>query len=203
MLYVDKAGISQRALNSLKRLAAFKNPEFYRAQAMRMSTHNKPHIICCADETPEYLCLPRGCEAELEILLGEAGVEIAWSDKSQLGRHIEVSFTGELREDQELAAQAMLKHDCGVLSAATAFGKTVIAARLIAERKTNTLILTHRQQLLSQWMAKLSQFLEIDAELPVAATKRGLTYPTMPFRSVMTTGDRASLVENDLARLSQ
>jgi superfamily II DNA or RNA helicase len=56
---------------------------------------------------------------------------------------------------------------------ATAFGKTVIAARLIAERKTNTLILTHRQQLLSQWMAKLAQFLEIDAELPMAATKRG------------------------------
>jgi hypothetical protein len=118
-----------------------KNPEFYRAQAMRMPTHNKPRIICCADETPEYLCLPRGCEADLQILLGEAGVEIAWSDKSQLGRHIAVGFTGELREDQELAAQAMLKHDCGVLSAATAFGKTVIAARLIAERKTNTLIM--------------------------------------------------------------
>ena len=173
MLYVDKAGISQRALNSLKRLAAFKNPEFYRAQAMRMSTHNKPRIICCADETPEYLCLPRGCKADLQILLGEAGVEIAWSDKSQLGRHIEVSFTGELREDQELAAQAMLKHDCGVLSAATAFGKTVIAARLIAERKTNTLILMHRQQLLSQWMTKLAQFLDIDEELPEVPKKRG------------------------------
>jgi superfamily II DNA or RNA helicase len=173
MLYVDKTGISQRALNSLKRLAAFKNPEFYRAQAMRRSTHNKPRIICCADETPEYLCLPRGCEADLQILLREAGVEIAWSDKSQLGRHIEVGFTGELREDQELAAQAMLKHACGVLSAATAFGKTVIAARLIAERKTNTLILTHRQQLLSQWRTKLAQFLDIDEELPEVPKKRG------------------------------
>ena len=57
----------------------------------------------------------------------------------------------------------------GVLSATTAFGKTVIAARLIAERKINTLILTHRQQLMSQWMAKLSEFLEIDEELPVVA----------------------------------
>jgi superfamily II DNA or RNA helicase len=173
MLYVDKNGTSQRALNSLTRLAAFKNPEFYRAQAMRRSTHKKPRIICCADETPEYLCLPRGCEADLQFLLGQAGVEIAWSDKSQLGRHIEVAFTGELREDQELAAQAMLKHDCGVLSAATAFGKTVIAARLIAERKTNTLILTHRAQLLSQWMTKLAQFLDIDEELPEVPKKRG------------------------------
>jgi superfamily II DNA or RNA helicase len=173
MLYLNKAGISQRALNSLKRLAAFKNPEFYRAQAMRRSTHNTPRIICCADETPDYLCLPRGCEADLQIMLGEAGVAIAWSEKSRLGRYIEVGFTGELREDQELAAQAMLKHDCGVLSAATAFGKTVIAAKLIAERKTNTLILTHRQQLLSQWMTKLAQFLDINEELPEVPKKRG------------------------------
>jgi hypothetical protein len=140
MLYIGKSGISQRALNTLKRLAAFKNPEFYRAQAMRMSTYGKPRIICCAEETPEYLCLPRGCEADLATLLGEAGVKVTWSDKTHAGRHIEVAFTGVLREDQEVAAEAMLKHDCGVLSAATAFGKTVIAARLIGERKTSTLI---------------------------------------------------------------
>ncbi|MBI4795879.1 MAG: DEAD/DEAH box helicase family protein [Deltaproteobacteria bacterium] len=173
MLYLGKSGISQRALNALKRLAAFQNPEFYRAQAMRTSTYGKPRIISCAEETPEYLCLPRGCEADLATLLVEAGVEGEWSDKTHSGKHVEVAFTGVLREDQELAAEAMLKHDCGVLAAATAFGKTVIAARLIAARKTNTLILTHRQQLLSQWMAKLAQFLEIDEELPVAATKRG------------------------------
>jgi hypothetical protein len=38
MLFIAKSGTSQRALNVLKRLAAFKNPQFYRAQAMRMST---------------------------------------------------------------------------------------------------------------------------------------------------------------------
>jgi superfamily II DNA or RNA helicase len=173
MLYISKSGISQRALNTLKRLAAFKNPEFYRAQAMRMSTYGKPRIISCAEETPEYLCLPRGCEMDLANLLAETGVEVEWSDKANPGRRIEITFTGVLREDQKLAAEAMLKHDCGVLAAATAFGKTVIAAKLITERKTNTLILTHRQQLLSQWLAKLDQFLQIEATLPVVATKRG------------------------------
>jgi superfamily II DNA or RNA helicase len=173
MLYVNKSGLSQRALNTMKRLAAFKNPEFYRAQAMRLSTYGKPRVISCSEETPEYLCLPRGCEADLDSLLAEAGVGVEWSDKTNPGRPIKVTFTGMLREEQELAAEAMLQHDCGVLAAATAFGKTVIAARLIAARQTNTLILTHRQQLLTQWMEKLAQFLRIDAELPVAATKRG------------------------------
>ncbi len=181
MLFIPKSRVSQRALNALKRLAAFKNPQFYLAQAMRMSTYGKPRIISCAEETPEYLCLPRGCEADLVALLGEAGVEVAWSDKTCGGRHIEAAFTGMLRKDQELAAETMLKHDCGVLSAATAFGKTVIAARLIAERKTSTLILTHRQQLMSQWRAKLAEFLDIDEELPEVPKRRG----RKPIRSLI------------------
>ena len=78
-----------------------------------------------------------------------------------------------LRGDQDIAAAAMLTYDCGVLSAATAFGKTVIAAKLIAERKTNTLILTHRQQLQAQWTAKLTEFLDIDEELSALPKKRG------------------------------
>ncbi len=181
MLFIDKSGISQRALNIMKRLAAFKNPEFYRLQAMRQPTYKEPPILACSEETPEYLCLPRGCDVDLETVLKEADVAIQWADKTYPGRSIKVAFTGELREDQEIAAEAMLKHDFGVLSAATAFGKTVVAARLIAERKVNTLILTHRQQLLSQWMARLAQFLRIDEELPVMPRKRG----RQPMRGVI------------------
>jgi len=140
---------------------------------MRLSTYGKPPIISCAEETTAYLCLPRGCEADLANFLGEAGVEVAWSDKTCAGRHIEVAFTGIFREDQELAVEALLKHGCGIFSAATAFGKTVIAAGLIAERKTTTLILTHRHQLMMQWKAKLAEFLDIDEKLPEFPKKRG------------------------------
>ena len=52
----------------------------------------------------------------------------------------------------------MLKYYNGVLSAATAFGKTVIGAKLIAERKVNTLIIVHTQQLLEQWKERLKRF---------------------------------------------
>ncbi len=65
MLFVPKTDISQRALNQLKRLASFKNPMFYRQQAMRLSIYGHPRVISCADETKEYLCLPRGCENDL------------------------------------------------------------------------------------------------------------------------------------------
>jgi superfamily II DNA or RNA helicase len=173
MLYIEKVGISQRGLNAIKRLAAFRNPEFYRAQALRLPTYDKPRVISCSDETETYLCLPRGCATDVEILLDEADIKTEWSDHTYPGRPIQVTFNGNLREDQIPAACEMLKHDHGVLSATTAFGKTVIAAKLIAERKTSTLILTHRRQLLSQWMTKLAEFLEIDEALPLLETKRG------------------------------
>lgn len=102
MLYIEKTGISQRGLNTLKRLAVFRNPEFYKAQALRLPTYGKPRVISCSDETPEYLCLPRGCEEDAVGLLAEAGVRAVCSDCSCSGRPINIRFKGNLREEQVL-----------------------------------------------------------------------------------------------------
>lgn len=120
-----------------------------------------------------WRCLPRGCEKDVADLLDEAGVTVQWSDHACQGKSIHVTFNGSLREEQVPAVKELLKHETGVLSATTAFGKTVIAAKLIAERKTNTLILTHRRQLLAQWTAKLAEFLEINEKIPFLEQKRG------------------------------
>jgi len=173
MMYVLKDGISQKALNVLKRLAAFKNPAFYKAQAMRLSTYNKPRIISCSDETAEYICLPRGCREDAVSLLNELDVDFEIDDKTNSGRSINIEFNGKLRDRQITAINELLKYDYGVLAAPTAFGKTVIAAKLIAERKINTIILVHRQQLLSQWIKKLSDFLDIKEDMPALEKKRG------------------------------
>ena len=162
MLFIAKAGISQPALNHLKRLAAFKNPEFYKAQAMRMSTFNKPRIIYCSDETAEYLCLPRGCEADIKNVFNQAGVNTHFIDKTNHGNKIDIEFNGILRDEQPIALRELLKYDNGVLSGTTAFGKTVVAIKLIAEKKVNTLILVDRVSLVSQWRKKLMEFLTIN-----------------------------------------
>lgn len=84
------------------------------------------------------------------------------------GQLLKATFQGELRPEQIVAAQAMLAHDTGVLAATTAFGKTVVAAWLIAQRGVNTLVLVHRRQLQQQWIERLSSFLGI----PVGAIGR-------------------------------
>ena len=83
------------------------------------------------------------------------------TDQRFQGHPLSLSFQGELRPDQQAAAQSMLAHDTGVLAAATAFGKTVVAAWLIAQRGVNTLVVVHREQLLEQWIDRLKAFLDI------------------------------------------
>lgn len=173
MLFIPKAGISQRALNHLKRLAAFKNPEFYKAQAMRMPTFSIPRIISCTDETEEYLCLPRGCEEDLKSIFGELAIEVRWIDKTSYGRKIDVEFNGSLREEQPLAFNKLLKYDNGILCGTTAFGKTVVAIKLIAEKKVNTLILVDKVSLVSQWKESLLKFLTINETLRTADISEG------------------------------
>ena len=160
-IYIPKAGLPPGLVTRLMRLAAFQNPEFYRAQALRMPTYGKPRIIDCIEDGPNHLGLPRGCLAEVESLLRGLGVEPVVEDCRFTGNSLKLSFQGELRPNQEAAARAMLSHDTGVLAAATAFGKTVVAAWLIAQRRVNTLVVVHREHLLEQWIDRLRSFLDI------------------------------------------
>lgn len=173
MIHIPKACLSVRAVNKIRRLGAFRNPEFYKAQAMRRSTWNVSRIISTADETDAYISIPRGAEVSLRELLDNAGFRYSVEDKTTMGKTITVSFVGELRDEQKPAAEAMLGHEIGVLSATAAFGKTVIGAYLIASRKVNALVLVHTNQLLGQWKTRLGTFLHIDEEPPERFTPTG------------------------------
>lgn len=172
MLYIKSSQLSSSAKNQIKRLAAFKNPDFYRAQAMRLPTYNKPRIICTADITGDYIGIPRGCKEALCAMLEAHCVPYQIDDKTNEGTEIKVDFNGCPRDEQQPAADALLNTSTGVLSATTAFGKTVIAAYLISKRKTNTLILVHTAALMQQWKKSLEQFLTFDIEPPQISCSR-------------------------------
>ncbi|MBA2557017.1 MAG: DEAD/DEAH box helicase family protein, partial [Chloroflexi bacterium] len=163
-IYIPKAALPPALRNRFVRLAAFQNPEFYKAQAMRLSTYGKPRIVACAEEFAEHIALPRGCLEDVREVLTDLRIQMAIRDERDMGRPLDVTFHGELRLEQQRAAEAMLAHDTGVLAATTAFGKTVIAAWLIAQRGANALILVHRRQLLDQWIERLSTFLDLPAK---------------------------------------
>jgi hypothetical protein len=163
-IYIAKDALHPGLRNRLLRLAAFQNPEFYKAQAMRLSTYAKPRVIACAEDYSHHIALPRGCFEDVQKTLGALGVRMTVQDERSSGGVLDVAFHGELRPEQQVAADALLKHETGVLAATTAFGKTVVAAWLIAQRGVNTLVLVHRRQLLDQWIERLSTFLGLSAK---------------------------------------
>ena len=172
-LYIPLKAVSAKVLNHLKRIAAFKNPEFYSKQALRLSTYAIPRIISCFDITDEYLAMPRGCEDATRSFLNDNAVTYTITDKTNHGNKISVSFQGEEREEQLEAINALLPYTNGILHATTAFGKTVTAAAIIARKKVNTLILVHSKALLKQWHDRLTEFLNIDYPKHEEKNKRG------------------------------
>jgi len=188
-LYIPLKGLSAKALNHIKRIASFRNPEFYARQGMRLSTYNIPRIISCADIWEDYIALPRGCENAVIDLLENKQISYRIEDETNHGESISVSFKGKLREEQKTAIKNLLQHCNGVLNATTAFGKTVTAIGLIAERKVNTLVLVHNKALLDQWKSRLESFLEIDYTEEEVPRKRGRKKAFSPFGTLDSDGN--------------
>lgn len=159
-IFIAKKDLPQPLANRLIRLAAFQNPEFYKAQAMRLPVWDKPRIIGCAENFPAYIGLPRGCLEAILALLKENDIRSEIVDERLPGHKIAAKFSGALRKDQKIAVRVLLQHEIGVMQAPTAFGKTITAAALIARRKVSTLVLVHRTELLRQWQERLTGFLD-------------------------------------------
>ena len=198
MIYIDKANLSAAVKNSFKRLATFANPEFYKRQRMRMSVYNVPLIIDCSKEDEKYLKLPRGTYEYLCDLCREQKVELNVIDKRNNGKKIDFKFNGYLYDEQVTALKKMLEYDTGILHAPTGFGKTVICCKMIAERKVNTLIITHTLQLLKQWQKRITEFLNIAEVGQIGGGKNKITgnIDVASIKSIWNNGKFNDIVKN-------
>lgn len=177
-LFIDTQYLPTALQSRIIRLAAFQNPEFYKNQAMRLSTFGKPRIISCAEYYSQHIALPRGCLDDLINLLVELKIKPVIQDKRFSGNNIpDLQFLGQLTDEQTQAAKKLLEHNIGTLSATTAFGKTVVALHILASRQVNTLIIVHRRQLLDQWLERIELFLNV-SEKQVGKIGGGKNKPT-------------------------
>lgn len=172
-VYIDALNLAPRLQNQIRCMATFDNPLFYKNKRLGYSNYYNFSMIYMGEDLDGYIKIPRGMLEEIICECKNAGILYDIEEQREKGRPIRVSFSGELRVQQDLAAQRLLAYDHGILSAATAFGKTVVCSYLIAERKVNTLILLESTDLISQWEEELGRFLFIDEELPEYHTKTG------------------------------
>ena len=172
-IYIFKQNLKPRLQNRLRRMAAYNNPAFFKNLALGYSTFSTPRIIYCGYDTDEYICLPRGCDDQLFASLNKALIRYDIKDLRCEGRPINVDFSGTLFPEQRKATDMLLSHETGVLGAATAFGKTVVGASLIASLKVNALVLVRNSEILRNWQEDLQRFLKINEPLPAFRTRTG------------------------------
>lgn len=160
-IQIPKTLLPSRIVNELQKLGTFGNPEYFKAQAKRFSTHRIPRIIDCTKINDNMLILPRGLIEKVEEVFFKFKITLKIINNQFVGESINAKFYGQLTTQQADAVTSMVKYDNGIIAADTGFGKTVTAAALISRNKTNTLIIVHRTQLVEQWKERLSTFLNI------------------------------------------
>jgi hypothetical protein len=94
LVYIDRSDLPPVLVNRIARLAAFQNPEFYKAQTMRLTTFGTPRVISCAKLFSKHVALPRGCLDDLLRLLADVGVKAKLRDERQQGRRGAPHFCG-------------------------------------------------------------------------------------------------------------
>lgn len=173
-IYVDSTNLKPAIQNKIRRMAAISNPVFYKNSAIGTSNYDTSRWIYLGkDYLSGYIQIPRGLYGELIKDTEQADIDYSIDDERQQGRNIKVEFNGNLRPEQDIALNALVKHDNGILHAATAFGKTVVCSAIIAEKKVSTLIVLESSALMEQWKEALDKFLKIEEELPKYETKTG------------------------------
>lgn len=172
-VYVNTVNLQPRMQNQIRRLAAFPNPIFYKNQAMGLSNFENYRYIYLGSDAGGFIKIPRGILENIIEACEKAGITYEIEDLRSIGCPIHTEFIGELKESQKSAVEKLLEYDNGILSAATAFGKTVVCCNVIARRQVSTLILIQSSALMEQWREAIEKFLYIDEELPEYETPTG------------------------------
>ncbi len=161
-LTVQGAELPPALVATLKHAASMTNPAFYERQRRRASTWNVPRFLLSYDETVDgSLIVPRGMTDRVEDLVRQAGSRLEVTDDSTSGQTQAFSCAATLRTEQQVAHDALAKHQLGVLVAPPGAGKTVVACALIATHSVSTLVLVDRKALADQWRTRITELLGV------------------------------------------
>jgi superfamily II DNA or RNA helicase len=154
MLAIDRIGVPPALLAALKHAASLHNPVFYEKERMRFSTWDTPRFIRCYRETLDQLLLPRGLQDKARAVVTEAGSTLRVTDDLP-DPAIDVTLRAVLTAEQAAAADALVRHNLGMLVAEPGSGKTVVGCAVVARHATPTLVLVDRKPLVEQWRDRL------------------------------------------------
>lgn len=99
-IYIPAESLPNALIAKLKKLASFSNPQFFKAQGLRLPTNGIPRYISLAEMDSGFLVLPRGCLDDASDLLEQSNISLTYSDKRRIGERLNsIRFNGELRKE--------------------------------------------------------------------------------------------------------
>ena len=159
--------IDFRLEKALKERLTIDNPQYLSAKKYGRWVGKKLQpTLTYYEIVPGGIRFPRGFANQAILICRELHLddpEIV--DNRRLLPEIDYTFAGDLRPYQQEAVDLVVKKSFGVLEAGTGSGKTVMALKVIAERKQPTLVLVHSKELLLQWEQRIKQFLNCEVGL--------------------------------------
>jgi superfamily II DNA or RNA helicase len=158
---ISRDGITTPLINFLKEELNFTNSEFIIKNKIGRNTFGTGRYFKFVEETENEVIVPRGFIGKLIRFCRENKIEHDFFDKRKRYAAIPFLFNAQLREHQQAVIESILKKDLGVIVAPPGSGKTIVALKVISDKKQPALIIVHRKQLVEQWAERIETFLGI------------------------------------------
>ncbi len=153
--------LPNRVTKKLRERLIFDNPLYLENRKRGYSTYNIQEKLCFIKEDGNSYIIPRGFGGQLIKILKYNNVPFKIKDLTQKLPEVAFKFKGTLYDYQAESLRKILSKRCGILNIPTSGGKTVIALKVIEQRKQPTLIIVHTKELLYQWQERINEFLGI------------------------------------------
>ena len=163
-IYINTVNLSTKILDDLKVLATFDNPQIKILQALRKPLYNTPRVLKGyeEDKLTSTLILPRGLMRNVIELFKENNINSSFQDDRFYQKESFPKVVFSLRDEQEKVCEEINKKDFCLVVAPPGFGKTLIGAKMIELRCSNTLVIVHKNMLLDQWIERFVEYFDMD-----------------------------------------
>lgn len=160
-VHFNRTSLTLPLINFLKSTYNLPNSEYFIKKKMNKNIWNIDRYFNLITETDNEVILPRGAIGQLLRFCREQKIEFDFQDKRNKVEDLNFVFSTTLLKHQQAILTPIHKKDFGVIVAPPGSGKTVIALKIIADKKQPALIIVHRKQLLEQWIERIESFLKI------------------------------------------
>lgn len=158
---IPKNQLTSATKKFLKEKLFIINSEYIIKERLGKPVYNVPKFFNLVDEQPPHLLLPRGFLSQLTQFLDSQRIAYRVTHHHPDFAPHSFASTVTLTDEQTQATQQAFRAGSGVIVAPPGSGKTVMGLELVALHQKPALILTHRKQLLDQWVEQIQTQLAI------------------------------------------